>query len=693
MDISETHISAAKPSSSTQEMTSKLPRYTYYLSNYEYLEPSLNPNCSVDGDKSHGTSPKFGIDSAYDDILSNLDDSQGLSSSLNCTISNLGFFRNSGKDNYPASGPVDDHVITSSAQFSDNGVDTSFLKESPEVEKICSVDADDELVSASVADDGNSFYSDSTNRFDDQNTLQTSLFVDQPLADRRQRWMSKYCSGNVEVFRKNQKELMDEIATNLANEDGLSEFPMKCIFVWGETGSDGKFDPLYIREGDVIVNRYRITAVLGSTPFSVVVKALDGQLNEELCIKISMPEAVNQAIDEINMLKALNSPKNGERAAIVEIKDYFYFRGCIFTILELLGANLYEATRDLYNTQVLHETPFAAKDVEQFVNRDRQGWTLRALSYIARDVLVSLKFLHGIGIINCDLKPENIVLNKGSTSPFVKLVDFGSSCYMQERLSDYVQSRSYRAPEVIMGLPYDTQIDMWSLGCVLCELYIKRILFPSDNNSTLMASMISLLGVPPVYLLEHKMNSAYMVLPTGNVADLSVNTELLKGRQKTMAPDYQSSMRCNMSVSSSSVGSIITSHRGLKKDGNITADCDSLMDTRSDFPEDDNSFVTPTKYSITQDGMMARRDHNSHLKHSDSGIKLGLCDSRTNTKCVRIIEPTRCSIEEMLGTSESAELSTFGDFIKGLLQYDPLERLTAESALNHKFILDYCNTD
>ena len=59
----------------------------------------------------------------------------------------------------------------------------------------------------------------------------------------------------------------------------------------------------------------------------------------------------------------------------------------------------------------------------------------------------------------------------------MKVIDLGSSCYVTDQLSSYVQSRSYRAPEVILGLPYDQKVDIWSLGCILAELLTGSVLF------------------------------------------------------------------------------------------------------------------------------------------------------------------------------------------------------------------------
>lgn len=66
------------------------------------------------------------------------------------------------------------------------------------------------------------------------------------------------------------------------------------------------------------------------------------------------------------------------------------------------------------------------------------------------------------------LQPENIVIRSYSRCE-VKLIDFGSSCFATDHPTTYIQSRSYRAPEVILGLDYDGRIDVWSLGCVIAE--------------------------------------------------------------------------------------------------------------------------------------------------------------------------------------------------------------------------------
>jgi serine/threonine protein kinase len=91
------------------------------------------------------------------------------------------------------------------------------------------------------------------------------------------------------------------------------------------------------------------------------------------------------------------------------------------------------------------------------------------LQSITIQCLEALEFLHKLGIIHCDLKPENILVKSYSRCE-VKVIDLGSSCFQTDHLCSYVQSRSYRAPEVILGHSYDQKIDIWSLGCILAEL-------------------------------------------------------------------------------------------------------------------------------------------------------------------------------------------------------------------------------
>lgn len=84
----------------------------------------------------------------------------------------------------------------------------------------------------------------------------------------------------------------------------------------------------------------------------------------------------------------------------------------------------------------------------------------------------------------------------------IKVIDFGSSCYQSERTYTYVQSRFYRSPEVILGIEYTTAVDMWSLGCILCELITGQPLFPGETEQEQLACIMEVMGIPPPSVLK-----------------------------------------------------------------------------------------------------------------------------------------------------------------------------------------------
>lgn len=160
------------------------------------------------------------------------------------------------------------------------------------------------------------------------------------------------------------------------------------------------------------------------------------------------------------MLTFLNKIDH-EKGFIVRLKDHFKWKKSQCIVFEHLDKNLYD---------LLRESNF-------------NGLTLDFVRTITWQVLVSLCLLNmpNVQIIHCDLKPENIML-RSQTKSGIKVIDFGSACHVNKKAYKYVQSRYYRAPEITMGLPYSTPIDVWSLGCIIYEMHFGIPLFKGDSD-------------------------------------------------------------------------------------------------------------------------------------------------------------------------------------------------------------------
>jgi dual specificity tyrosine-phosphorylation-regulated kinase 1 len=145
-------------------------------------------------------------------------------------------------------------------------------------------------------------------------------------------------------------------------------------------------------------------------------------------------------------------------------------------VFELLSYNLYD---------LLRLTKF-------------RGLSLNLLRKFGKQIATSLMVLRNNNIIHCDLKPENILLRHPKRSA-IKVIDFGSSCHEGRTLHTYIQSRYYRAPEVILGIRYTAAIDIWSLGCTLIEMHTGEPLFAGKNEGDQLLKIVQCMGpVPPV---------------------------------------------------------------------------------------------------------------------------------------------------------------------------------------------------
>ncbi|KAI8326003.1 kinase-like protein, partial [Martensiomyces pterosporus] len=241
---------------------------------------------------------------------------------------------------------------------------------------------------------------------------------------------------------------------------------------------------LYVNDviGDQEGKQYMILEMLGSGTFGQVVKCQNLKTSELFAVKVIKNKTAyyNQSMMEVQMLNLLNNNYDREnKHHILRLKDWFVFRNHLVFVNELLSINLY----DLLKQNQYH------------------GLSTNLVRVLIQQILDAMTVMADAQIIHADLKPENILL-EGMEKPVVKVIDFGSACFEWQTTFTYIQSRFYRSPEILLGLPYSSRIDMWSLGCIVAELYLGLPLFPGSSEYNQLSRIVDLLGTPPTNMLE-----------------------------------------------------------------------------------------------------------------------------------------------------------------------------------------------
>jgi dual specificity protein kinase YAK1 len=198
----------------------------------------------------------------------------------------------------------------------------------------------------------------------------------------------------------------------------------------------------------------------------------------------------NQALIELRILEFLNNEVDKQDLHhIIRLFDHFCYKDHLCIIFELLNENLYELLKQNYF----------------------QGISLNSIRFIIKQILEAVYQLQRANLIHCDLKPENILLkidkDNNRNDVIIKITDFGSACFKNHTMFQYIQSRYYRAPEVLIGGRYGPEIDMWSIGCIAVELFLGEPILPGSSEFDQLGKIIKLTGNPPQYILKEGKNS------------------------------------------------------------------------------------------------------------------------------------------------------------------------------------------
>ena len=225
--------------------------------------------------------------------------------------------------------------------------------------------------------------------------------------------------------------------TEISQYDEIYFVGAKCIKIKGSyQDEEGYYKAV---TGDHLSYRYEIKELLGCGTFGHVFRCYDYKRNAEVAIKIIRHKLIYRKAGELEnkILHELAKADPNDFNCIVKKLRSFEFRGHLCLVFELLSVNLF---------QFLHKNNY-------------QGISIPLLRRISVQVFMALKTVHSVGIIHCDLKPDNILLKQENKSS-IKVIDFGSACQQGHKVFEYIQSRYYRAPEIVIEAEYDKPIDI-----------------------------------------------------------------------------------------------------------------------------------------------------------------------------------------------------------------------------------------
>ncbi|XP_043913164.1 homeodomain-interacting protein kinase 4-like [Protopterus annectens] len=228
---------------------------------------------------------------------------------------------------------------------------------------------------------------------------------------------------------------------------------------------------------------YEAVEILGKGTFGEVVKCWKRSTGEMVAVKVL--RGCDKLMIE-NELQLLNSLKgiDADKCHIIKFYECFHDDYAVYLSFELLEQSLYEYQRknNFISLPVMH------------------------IRTITLQILKALSKLEELSIMHTDVKPENIMIVNQESYPFqVKLIDFGSASLLNQMHSvkePYIQTRFYRSPEILLGLPFNEKIDMWSLGCVIAELWLGFPLYPASNEYDQIRYICETQGLPGNHLLS-----------------------------------------------------------------------------------------------------------------------------------------------------------------------------------------------
>jgi serine/threonine protein kinase len=250
-------------------------------------------------------------------------------------------------------------------------------------------------------------------------------------------------------------------------------FHRECSF------PDTKRDNHQFRVGNTnfdVPKRYQMIKAVGQGAYGCVIAASDTETGQALAIK-NIPNAFNDLIDakrilrEIRLMRHLNHPN-------------------LVNLVDLIRPTSLQEFNDVYIVTDLMET-----DLHRVIHSN-QSISDDHIQYFLYQMLTAIHYVHSADVLHRDLKPSNILVNSDCD---LKLCDFGLARGihgLELGLTEYVVTRWYRAPELLLSSKYDKQVDIWAIGCILAEMLGRRPLFPGHDYLHQLKIIMDVIGSP-----------------------------------------------------------------------------------------------------------------------------------------------------------------------------------------------------
>ncbi|KAL7676356.1 hypothetical protein ACOME3_002610 [Neoechinorhynchus agilis] len=255
---------------------------------------------------------------------------------------------------------------------------------------------------------------------------------------------------------------------------------------------------LLFSPGDLIQSRceYEIKRTLGEGTFGRVVEVREKYQSpstapmppKRIALKIikSISKYREAARLEVNVLNKLQELDPQGKYLCINMLDWFDYHGHVCIAFEMMGLSVFEFLKD--NNYI--------------------PYSLSQVRHVAYQLCHAVNFLHDNPTIRSTTVAEDET-NRVVRRTDIKLIDFGSATFDWEHHSTVVSTRHYRAPEVILELGWSQPCDVWSVGCIIFELYVGYTLFQTHENREHLAMMERILGKIPYRMIKATRRTKY----------------------------------------------------------------------------------------------------------------------------------------------------------------------------------------